>query len=71
MLPRNHLNDDMFLLSGMLLLAEGMFRTVLLANHVRQLTADMSDQAFTKDDLANIRELGASHFGTPARLPRQ
>jgi len=38
----------------------GMFRTVLLANHIRQLSADMSDQAFTKDDLANIRDLARS-----------
>lgn len=35
----------------------GMFRTVLLANSLRQLTHELAHDAFTKDDLTNIRRL--------------
>ena len=35
----------------------GMFRTVLLANALRQLTREMGSDAFTREDLENIRRL--------------
>jgi DNA replication licensing factor MCM3 len=34
----------------------GMFRTILLGNHIRQLTEELGSSAFTPDDVHNIKE---------------